>query len=197
MEFPIDWAREYRTHGHKCVVDPGIDAATFASINIAQRRHIWPLIKDCKKPGRAIDYGSGPGRFTDLLVKAVDGPAIAYDPCISLMARTEYEDPRVSFFCGDTKTLGKFELVFVWCVLGGLKAPALEHSISEISELLAPGGLLILGDHTAAEQPKYLWQFRRPEFYPAAFEAAGIRLSAVASVPQHKNAVTVFAGKAL
>ena len=197
MEFPIDWAREYRTHGHKCVVDPSMDDATFASVTLDQRYRIWSLIKGCKKPGCAIDYGSGPGRFTDLLTRAVDGPAIAYDPCISLMARTEYKDPRVSFFCGDTKTLGKFELVFVWCVLGGLKAPALEHSISEISELLAPGGLLILGDHTAAEQPKYLWQFRRPEFYPAAFEAAGIRLSAVANVPQHKNAVTVFAGKAL
>ena len=97
------------------------------------------------RPARALDVGTGSGRYLAVLAEAGAGLAVALDFSSRMLARISRDTPRV---CGDARSLpfaaGTFDLLNASLVAGDV--PDLTSWLAGLARVLSPGGHLIYSD---------------------------------------------------
>lgn len=194
------WIQHARTSGRRAVINPDISEEEFDRVTREQEPVLggilWPYRQVVRYPCLILDYGCGPGRFVPLLHQVFVPPCsiTAYDPCREYGAFMPLNPG--CMFISDPPPRGIYDLVFVWLVLGGIPDDGAPKVTDEIVSCLAPGGLLIFGDHCEwQKQEGKWWAFRQPATYEMLFAARGVTLAKIGDCPQLENTVTVFAGR--
>ena len=125
------WAENYPPHPHNPLMR-------------AEQSAMAPLVASTR-PRRALDVGTGTGRYLPLLVAAGARLAVGVDLSMSMLARQPQPAPLV---CADALRLpfadGRFDLVISSLMLGDIED--LDRWIREAARLLRCGGDLIYSD---------------------------------------------------
>jgi SAM-dependent methyltransferase len=110
----------------------------------AEQAVVEPLI-EAAMPIRALDVGTGTGRYLPLLESAGAHLVVGLDLSLAMLGRMEDEGRRV---CGDARRLpfrgATFDLICSSLMVGDL--PDLPAWVRETARVLAPGGHLIYSD---------------------------------------------------
>lgn len=181
------WSRLARDVGRKSVMSPTISDAELDAETARQTPIILDAIRPHIKPsdGFALDYGCGYGRFT-AAIASLTKEGWGYDPCEALL-------PKAKGFYSSVE--GWFSPLFVFCVLGNRELDT-SATADHIVSLLAPNGLLIIGDHMPAQpNPARWWLFRPMSFYQSLFRLRGVELAKIGSVMQLEDEITILAGR--
>jgi SAM-dependent methyltransferase len=125
------WAESYPPAPHNAVMR-------------AEQAVMAPMIA-AARPGRALDVGTGTGRYLAVLAAAGAKTVVGADLSIDMLRRHEGRPARI---CADARRLpfrgGSFDCVVSSLMLGDIETPA--AWIGEIARLLAPGGHLVYSD---------------------------------------------------
>lgn len=195
------WNGLARKHGRVAAVNLDLTEGSLDELTAAQTAHLFPLLRSLLTGNErwGLDYGCGAGRFSGMVADLVSHHAIGYDPSGGMLAlaplhlRLDYIScpPRVF-----VDTHGPFDLIWCYLVLGNF------HSHEEASEtaghlvsLLAPDGLLVLGEHEEENPHETWWKFRPTGYYRALFSVRGLSLNRVGEVAQLAHPVTIYAGR--
>lgn len=153
---------------------------------------VAPIIA-ASAPRRALDVGSGTGRYLPVLAAAGARVAVAVDASMAMLARQTAGRPRV---CGSACCLpfrdARFDLVCSSLMAGDL--PDVSEWVAEAARVLKPGGHLVYSDfHPAWREAGWRRTFRTPdgaerelEYFPhaiddhlAALERAALEVRAI------------------
>ena len=198
---PEVWTNLARQHGKRAVVSISITDAELDAETARQTAELFPLIASHLpvKPGLALDFGCGAGRFTKSLADLTVHGATGFDPCAEYLAMAP-RSKDVQYVSANSATFfsvfeGLFDLVFAFCVLGDPNL-ALTETIDGLAHILAPGGAILIVDHMeTVDQNKRWWRFRPFDTYAADFGAVGIYLEKIGTVMQIADRMTVAIGR--
>jgi SAM-dependent methyltransferase len=180
------------------VTDHDVDELTKVQV-AALGPMIRPLLTG--KETVALDYGCGYGRFTSMLA-SMAGRAVGVDPCADLIA-TAPRDPGLDFLCEDPEGFARtqatrgtlYDVVFSWTVLD-IPTIDQEAAVAAMVSLLAPEGIVVIGDHMPDADPGGRWvRFLPMSHYTEMFARHDIALKKLGEVAQLGNPVTVLAGR--
>jgi malonyl-CoA O-methyltransferase len=140
------WAPVYPPRPHNPVME-------------AEQRVVAPMIA-AVRPARALDVGTGSGRYLTLLRDAGAQLVVGVDLSLCMLTTHAGAAPRV---CGDGCRLpfadGSFDLVCSSLMVGDV--PRLEPWMLEAARVLAPGGHLVYSDfHPAWARQRWRRTFR-------------------------------------
>lgn len=115
---------------------------------------------------RVLDLGCGYGRTMAELARAGYGHVLGLDPSAALLARGRREHPGLALALADGRTLpcacGRFGAVLVVGVLTALpRDEDQDRLLAEARRVLAPGGVLGLGDFALNADPRNLERYER------------------------------------
>jgi malonyl-CoA O-methyltransferase len=142
----------------------------------AEQAVVQPLI-EAARPCRALDVGTGTGRYLSVLQAAGARVVVGLDMSMAMLARTTPALPRI---CGDACRLpfrdASFDVVCSSLMVGDVAD--LASWIREAARMLVPGGQLIYSDfHPAWTAERWRRTFRTVDgrlcelsFYPHAIE---------------------------
>jgi ubiquinone/menaquinone biosynthesis C-methylase UbiE len=173
------WKARAKKHGVKAVYNLSHTEEEMTEVTATQLREIFPVFQSQLNGTESIvlDFGCGPGRFTQHLAKAIKGKAIGVDPIQTLLDLAP-NSPDVTYkkIHKNIIPLEESSVDIVWCclVLGGIDDKNLVVSINEISRVLRPFGLLFLIENTAEKQNTQIWHFRSVKEYQAIFPFADL-----------------------
>lgn len=190
------WDGLARRHGRKSVMSLSIDDAT---LDAETARQI-PIIRDAIRPllysydRRALDFGCGYGRFTGMLADLTNGHAVGFDPCQGLIDDAIDHDSVTYLSAIQALERCQFDLVFAAMVIGNPDSDP-EALARQITDLLAPGGLLVVIDHMPLAEVLRWWKFRPAEFYIDMFGWSSVPLAKIGTFAQLDNTVTILAGR--
>ena len=135
------WADSYPPRPHNALMqtEQSVVEPTIASIGASLRQ------ADHHRTGRALDVGTGTGRYLPLLTQAVARMTVGLDLSMPMLARHDGAHPRI---CGDACRLPfrdrSFDLVCSSLMAGDVEH--LELWLAEAARVLAPGGHLVYSD---------------------------------------------------
>jgi SAM-dependent methyltransferase len=196
------WKERAQKYGPRCVLNLDHPPENYDLITNQQKAILFPILARTLsgRERNVLDFGCGPGRFTAGLANILKGPQVSvvgYDICEELI-RLAPASEGVSFSSDDTKFLdgsytGRFDVVWLCLVLGGLAENNCSEVARRLSESLGDGGRLFFVEHIA-DPPggSDFWKFRPMATYKEMFE--GITLHNIASYYDCGNKVSIIAG---
>ena len=171
------WERRARAHGARAVVNLAHPPASFEAVTLRQKELLLPLFRDSLRGDErtVLDFGCGPGRFTEDLAALAQGRAVGVDP-VSAFFSLAPRSPRTEFVPLDGGRIpcpaDFFDAAWICLVLGGLDDAAQAAAVAEIHRVLRPGGLLFLVENTSSLPDGAHWRFRSVERYRQLFPFA-------------------------
>lgn len=205
--FDTVWNQLAGSHGRRAVMSLEIDEATLDAETARQIEVIMPIVERLGGAigSRVLDFGAGACRFTEALGQATCGLVTAYDPCSALLQSASTHGwptphcrvsaPPRTFFRIEQAFPKKFDLIFVFCVLGspGLD---LDATAAGLASILDVNRVLILADIMPDEPgPARWWRRRSAAEYVAAFAPHGIALAVEGRDHQLEDPITILAGR--
>ena len=156
---PADhWDLRARDYGVRAVFNLAHGEHDLAHVTEMQKSVIHPHVRAALRHDErlALDFGCGPGRFTDDLARIIEGRAIGVDTTrafIDMAAESEAVEYRVMIPGRIPAGDGEVDLIWICLVLGGIGDPnVLAASIRELDRVLRPGGLLVLVENTSGDE---------------------------------------------
>jgi len=194
------WTERTHAFGARCVVNLSYNSVEFTEVTQRQRESIFPLLQTALNGGeeKLLDFGCGPGRFSGDLAKLTGARVLGFDVCEDLIRLAPAGDNvefRASasqdFFQSNT---GKFDIVWVCLVLGGIPDSVLFPLADDLTQILNKGGLLFLVEHTSESKVgNNFWRFRSVDTYKALFPTIG--LDVVGSYLDFGEEVSILSGR--
>ena len=140
------WAHTYPPRPHNPLME-------------SEQSVVAPIIESLTAE-RALDVGTGTGRYLPLLAATGARTVIGIDLSLAMLGRNASGRPRV---CGDARCLpfadGAFDIVCSSLMAGDIEQ--LSTWIGEASRVLAPGGHLVYSDfHPAGTSKRWRRRFR-------------------------------------
>lgn len=174
------WHQRVSKYGKRAVLNLGHKNDDFDTITAKQKSEIFPhFISSLNGSERLLlDYGCGPGRFTNELAQLIGGRAIGVDVVKSLldMAQTgdKVEYRLLSAQPGhDHASIPfpneSFDIIWVCLVMGGLSKDAFYQATVEMERVLKRDGLLFLVENTSEKENSKHWKFMSINDYKKAF----------------------------
>lgn len=143
-----------------------------------------------------LDFGCGPGRFTNGLAEQIGGMAVGVDITPELLELAP-ASPFVRYQRIGAGALpfsdSSFDVVWSCLVLGGIPDGQVDKTLAEINRVLRPDGLFFFVENTAQVANADYWFFRDEDAYMqlAAFCNPEV-LGAYEDIGQK---ITIFAGR--
>jgi SAM-dependent methyltransferase len=174
------WKIRVLRFGKRSVLNLAHQDDEYETITLFQKNEIFPhILKNLSGNEKVcLDFGCGPGRFSQDLANLINGKVIGVDPIrelIDLAPKSNTVDYRVL-------RRGKIPLYdssvdMVWCclVLGGIPDSSLASTIQEIVRVLRNGGLFILVENTASKTTSDYWTFRSVNDYCTMFPSVNLK----------------------
>ncbi|NQU38847.1 MAG: class I SAM-dependent methyltransferase [Lentisphaerae bacterium] len=160
-EKPIDtlayWERRSRQLGRRAVLNTAHAEEAFEQVTDFQIREMFPHLKQrlSLADKMVLDFGCGPGRFSEALALLVDGRTLAVDPVQHMLDMAPASD-RVDYQRIVDGRLpaedGSIDVVWICLVLGGILNQDIGASLNEIHRVLKPGGLICVAENTVEEE---------------------------------------------
>lgn len=198
------WSLRANAFGERCVVDLAISEAEQTDMLGFQNRVIMPvLLRNLRGDEQTVlDFGCGPGRFTNTLAYLIPTAkaVVGFDPCLELIkiANDKPKASTIQYVGDDPRELFKhfvryFDVIWISLVLGGLPESILRPLARELFVMLAPGGKLILSEHISDfDQGSDFWRFYPERYYLDLFSPLSLRREE--SYTTRGNVVGVFTG---
>lgn len=192
------WQDRIRQFGHKSVLNSGYRNDDFDAITAKHREIIFPFFRKCLNGNEKVilDFGCGPGRFSEDLVRITKGKVIAMDPSRDLLNMAP-PNSSVSYRLmqpGKIPLEAEFvDAIWIFQVLGGMRGPLLQRTTQELERVLKPNGLMFLVENTSQKAKTRHWFFRSVERYKEAFP--GIGLQHIHDFQDLNEKVSVFGGR--
>lgn len=171
------WEERAARHGARSVVHIGHSEDELAAVTETQKEILLPLFHERLRGDeqQVLDFGCGPGRFTEDLARLASARAVGLDPTARLLslapssARVSYLRARGTQIPARTDA---FDAVWVCQVLGGIVGDReLAATAAEIQRVLKPDGLLFVVENTTAKPDGDYWRYRSVPFYRELFSA--------------------------
>lgn len=177
----------------------GHSDASFDVVTDQQKAILFPLLKSelDGSESTVLDFGCGPGRFTQNLAELIGGRGVGVDITPELLELAP-KSPNVFFQhinMGELPfTDASFDVVWACLVLGGIPNDKLNQNLSEIQRVLRPGGIFFYIENTSALSDTAYWFFRDELTYIdlASFFCKAKVLGRYEDFGQR---ITVFAGR--
>ncbi len=191
------WRRRARTFGARSVVNLAHRADELDALTERQAQILFPLLRQELRGGgaRALDFGCGPGRFTDRLAQCTGGRTVGVDVAPELLtlaprsARTDY----IQIAPGPLPfRAGTFDVVWSCLVLGGIPDAGLVSMVAELGRVLRPGGLMFAVENTNDAPSCAHWFFRGESQYLELLSFCAPRV--VANYSDVGERISIFAG---
>jgi len=192
------WRDRARRHGKRSVLNMMHKEEEFDSVTEYQKELLFPLLKAELNGSEllVLDFGCGPGRFTQGLSELIGGNVIGVDITPELLEIAP-KSPTVSYQTIGTEVLpfpdSTFDVIWSCLVLGGIPDNKISQSIAEIGRILKPGGLFFYIENTANVPNSNYWFFRDSDEYRqlAAFCSPKI----VHAYDDLGQTITIFSGR--
>lgn len=192
------WHKRAETYGRRSVLNLIHENASFDAITQLQKDLLFPLFISELTGGETtvLDFGCGPGRFTDSLAELIGGTAVGVDITPNLIALAPPSE-RVRYMCITSARLpfpdSSFDIIWSCLVLGAIPDCDLQEHLSEIDRVLKPKGLFFFVENTAVEKSTGYWFFREEKTY---IDLAGFCRPAVLSrYYDASQRISVFSGR--
>jgi predicted TPR repeat methyltransferase len=201
------WDDRAKLHGRRSVIDLGLNHKEVEDLTHLQNDILLPILDGLiQKPGMALDFGCGCGRFLPQLEFRCDH-LFAYDPSPEMIRLAKEHgsvlNDTITFASGPPKEFltqmdadYRNSLAFIWCALvfGCIPDNELSWIAADLCRLLPVGGVLLFADHTSETQRgSDFWRWRKEEEYLKFFP--DIDLKRVANYTTRGNNIGVFAGR--
>ncbi|MBM4165715.1 MAG: class I SAM-dependent methyltransferase [Ignavibacteria bacterium] len=192
------WKKRVRNYGKRSVLNIAHTEEEYEIVTQKQKDEIYPLFKSQLNGTErtVLDFGCGPGRFTNDLASMIQGKAIGVDPIAEILSFAS-NNADVSYKVMDE---GKIPLDdcsadIVWCclVLGGIKNKILKHTVKEINRVLNKHGLLFLIENTSEKPSGKHWVFRSVAEYQNYFSM--FELSPLHNYDDVGERISILAGR--
>jgi SAM-dependent methyltransferase len=192
------WEERAIKHGKHAVLNLSHQETEFDQVTVSQKRTLLPLFSSqlLGSERTVLDFGCGPGRFTEDLATAIHGCAVGVDISKELVHLAP-PAPNVTFRVvpvevtpGDS---AEFDAVWICLVLGGIPETALKNTVMLLEEVLKPGGLMFLVENTAQKPDGAYWFFRSASYYQTLFPS--INLQRISTYTDVSEEISIFAGR--
>ncbi|MDP1676909.1 MAG: class I SAM-dependent methyltransferase [Bacteroidota bacterium] len=166
--------------GKQSVLNSAHSVEKYESITSSQKIEIFPYLKTNLSGNERVclDFGCGPGRFTQDLATLIHGKAIGVDPIHELLdLAIPTTDVEYYLLKKGKIPLPNNSVDIVWCclVLGGIPEVLLPNTINEILRVLNDDGLLVIIENTSEKLSQSYWMFRSFEFYCSLFPEVSLK----------------------
>lgn len=198
------WTELAKSHGRRSVMSLSISEEQLEAETARQLPILCGMIHGQlhghERTG--LDFGCGSGRFSHALAQTIHGRVTAFDSCAALVALATWQldvdyvsSDSAAFFDELIKNDVTYDVVMAAQVLGSPGLP-LESTAASLTEVLAPGGLLIIVDHMPEIIPTdRWWRFRPRAFYGDLFRRNGVELAHVGDLAQLENTISMLGGR--
>ena len=200
LPLEINWDERAKKLGKYSVIDSRFSPNEFNYVTTSEKKIWFPVLKKFLngKEKTILDFGCGPGRFTEDLSKVINGNAVGVDTNLKLL-KLAPKSPKVKYFkiSKNLKEIKKkFDVIFIAHVLGGIQHKDLRILSEKIPLLLNKGGILFLNEYTNKKtynykKEKFLeWMTRSEEYYCKLF--ANLRLKKIDSYKYGETGIRGF-----
>jgi SAM-dependent methyltransferase len=172
------WDKRATDYGKRSVLNLGHGPEEFEHVTTYQKKILFPELKSQLNGTERtlLDFGCGPGRFTEDLARIIGGRAIGVDPIerlLKLAPRGDDVEYRQLHHARIPCPTSSADVVWSCLVLGCIpNQKALLCAVEEIERVLKPGGLLFLIECTDVKPTPGHVQFRSVEAYRELFSFA-------------------------
>lgn len=176
----VYWKTRAMIFGKQSVLNSAHSVEKYESITSSQKIEIFPYLKTNLSGNERVclDFGCGPGRFTQDLATLIHGKAIGVDPIHELLdLAIPTTDVEYYLLKKGKIPLPNNSVDIVWCclVLGGIPEVLLPNTINEILRVLNDDGLLVIIENTSEKLSQSYWMFRSFEFYCSLFPEVSLK----------------------
>jgi SAM-dependent methyltransferase len=191
------WQDRAKIYGKRAVYNLGHGESELEDVTSRQHHAIFPLLESMPLPPdpEILDFGCGPGRFSLDIATATGGRVVGVDFTPELLDLAPRSD-RVSYQVWDAtfseSNPGRFDLIWVCLVLGGIPDPQIGEAISALKRMMKPGSWIVLAENTTRKPNSPAWSFRAVRWYEEAF--SDLALKAKTSYNDLGEKITVFIG---
>lgn len=175
----MDWSLMAKKFGSYSVIDSRHGPKDYAYVTKKQKEIIFPYLKKLirKEDKILLDYGCGPGRFTNDLAGIINGHALGFDPTIEFINMCPKN--KKTFFTHDFNHFKekqiKFDVIWICLVLGGVNNEQLEQISLQIEKILGENGLLFFAESTSNKYIEGRWRIRTFEAYKDLFQFVSVK----------------------
>ena len=181
------WKDRVNQFGKRCVVNLSHAPQHFDEVTARQKAILLPALAWFLPPRarRALDYGCGPGRFSESLRDAMSGGAdrlvVGYDICRELIELAPVL-PGLMFTASNrdldnAARTDKFDLIWLCLVMGGVSDAIGADIATRLQRSMADDGLLFFVEHIADQRSVGgFWRFRTLRDYRRLFPRLSLRV---------------------
>jgi SAM-dependent methyltransferase len=198
IDLAVFWRDRAKRYGKHSVVNIAHSEEEFEIVTAYQKQLLFPLFK-AKLNGtesNILDFGCGPGRFTNGLAELTGGSVIGVDITPELLDLAP-KSTSISFQSIDPNVLpfsdSSFDVVWSCLVLGGIPDCSLKRNVAEIERVLRTGGLFFYVENTAKVANMEYWFFRDEATYVQL--AAFCKPQIIGNYEDMGQTITIFAGR--
>lgn len=169
----LDWRKRTKEMGNSSVFEHNISEQKQQEITRTHEELIFKVLKNyVKKNMNLLDFGCGYGRFQNFFE---DTLSMNYYGVEKENFFLKNLDNKKFFDYENFKNLKKFDnyfdLIFIWCVLGGLNKKNLENILELLNKKLSENGIICLVDVVSKTEKQGYWKFRTLNFYQNLFKS--------------------------
>ena len=193
----IEWNSRVNELGAYSVIDTRHAPSEYEYVTKRQKEILFPLLKSQLSglEKTVLDFGCGPGRFTQDLAEIIKGKAVGTDVTEKLIKLT-VPHPDVKFIYAKNffaENNLKFDIVWVSLVLGGIPDKNLRPILDGIVDSLSPNGLLFLVESTGDEPVEEIWRIRTRDQLCSLFPS--IALQTLGTYYDVGQEISILAGR--
>ena len=174
------WKSRSKKYGARAVLNLFHAESEMDNMTKFQIDQIFPFVKRSLNGSEKLimDFGCGPGRFSEHLANLVEGKTIAVDPIenfIHIAPKSKIVDYRLIENNRIPIKDGSIDLAWICLVLGGIRDEDLGKSLEEIRRVLKPDGLMCLIENTSDLKNSSHWYFRSVPRYQELIQFCQLR----------------------
>lgn len=192
------WNARAKKYGRRAVLNISHGEEEYERITELQKKLLFPMLSSMLtgQEKTILDFGCGPGRFTDNLAAIINGHAVGVDISYDLI-RLAPISPNVTYRLIPYGKLPDkdffFDIIWICLVLGGIPDSKILHTVSSILNSLNKGGLLFLIENTSNKLSNTHWFFRSHNYYKKIFEK--INLEVIGTYEDLGEEISILAGR--